>query len=243
MPASRTTREVLVAGALLAGVAAGAQLLAGEVRSPGGWSYAAAALGCAHAAVLGAVTIAIGRRATAVAWAPALLWPLAGPAPAAAALAALVGALVLAQRLGAHGRVLSAALAAGALAVFVGARRRRRPATPRERTRSPRTPRATWPAATPRTDATAPRTTRPAATMRMTAPRASTMGPAGTRPRRAFLAAAPPRRGAPRTTARSTPAASEWRGGSCPPACARPSAAWPPGAPASPRRDRAARTA
>ena len=110
-----------MAGALLAGVAAGAQLLAGEVRSPGGWSYAAAALGCAHAAVLGAVTIAIGRRATAVAWAPALLWPLAGPAPAAAALAALVGALVLAQRLGARGRVLSAALAAGALAVFVGA--------------------------------------------------------------------------------------------------------------------------
>ena len=120
MPAI-AAREVLLAGAALLAVIGGAELLAGAVATQDGWSYAAAALGCVHAGVLGAATVAAGRRTMAAAWAPALLWPLAGPAPAAAAVAALAGALLLATRLRARGRALAGALAAGALAILVGA--------------------------------------------------------------------------------------------------------------------------
>ena len=70
--------------------------------------------------MLGAATVTLGRRTTAAAWAPALLWPLAGAEPAAAALAALAGALLLALRLHAPGRAVAGALAAGALAVLAG---------------------------------------------------------------------------------------------------------------------------
>jgi hypothetical protein len=120
MPAI-AAREVLLAGAVLLAVIGGAELLAGAVATQDGWSYAAAALGCVHAGVLGATTVAAGRRTMAAAWAPALLWPLAGPAPAAAAVAALAGALLLATRLRTRGRALAGALAAGALAILVGA--------------------------------------------------------------------------------------------------------------------------
>ncbi len=120
MPAI-AAREVLLAGAALLAVIGGAELLAGAVATQDGWSYAAAALGCVHAGVLGAATVAAGRRTMAAAWAPALLWPLAGPAPAAAAVAALAGALLLATRLRTRGRALAGALAAGALAILVGA--------------------------------------------------------------------------------------------------------------------------
>ena len=114
----RAAREMLIAGASLLCVLAGTEALA--LGTSPAWSYAAAALGCLHAGVLGAATVALGRRTTAAAWAPALLWPLAGAEPAAAALAALAGALLLGLRLRAPGRAVAGALAAGALAVLGG---------------------------------------------------------------------------------------------------------------------------
>ena len=121
MPTARTSKELVLAGAALLCVIVGTRLLTDEAHPPASWSYAAAALGCLHAAALGAITVVAGRRATAAAWAPALLWPLAGPAPAAAGLAVLVGALVIASRLPVRGRALAAGLGVGALAVLVGA--------------------------------------------------------------------------------------------------------------------------
>ena len=109
-----------MAGAALLCVTAGTRLLAGAIEPPPSWAYVAAGLGCAHAAALGAITVAAGRRTTAAAWAPALLWPLAGPGPEAAALAALAGAVVLGSRLRVRGRALATVLGVGALAVLVG---------------------------------------------------------------------------------------------------------------------------
>ena len=162
-------------------------------------------------------------------------------------LAALVGALVLASRLRVRGRALAAALAVGALAVLVGAAS----ATPGDAARAdtaPRTPRATWPAATPSEDGRdgGDGRTRPAATTTDERPRASTTAttaadtPGGRRRRRRRTA--PPRRSRVLPRARRAPLRSRVALLS-PGVRASFGGLATRGAPASPRRGRAARTA
>jgi hypothetical protein len=82
--------DAIAAGAALLCVRLGALLLTPDGAPPR--IYAALALGCAGAAVLGGLTVARAaraRRPLAVAWALILLWPLAGPPAAAAGLAVL----------------------------------------------------------------------------------------------------------------------------------------------------------